>query len=94
VTLEPENVDLQRRHIMARNNIEHAGGNLRARDLAGLGAQSVRMLNQRHEFTEFKAGEELVLSAWEALRPIRHLAELADELAAAAVTTPSSPDRR
>lgn len=81
---EAENVELQRRHIMARNNIEHAGGNLRDRDLAQLGVQSVRLLNDRHEFEEFKAGDALALSAWEALRPIRHLRELADELADAA----------
>ncbi len=91
VPLEAENVELQRRHIMARNNIEHAGGNLRDRDLSRLGVQSVKLLNNRHEFEEFKAGDVLALSSWEALRPIRHLRELADELAGAAV--PPAPSR-
>lgn len=94
VQLNPDNVELQRRHIMTRNNIEHAGGGLRARDFDVLPAPSIPMLDARHEFAEFKAGDQLKLTLWEALRPVRHLAELADELANAGSATPVRPKDR
>lgn len=82
--LNSENVDLQKRHIVVRNVIEHAGGVLRADDLRLLGVTSIQLLNEHHAPAEFRAGDRVVLTLWEALRPVRHLTELADELAVAA----------
>lgn len=82
--LNPENVDLQKRHIVVRNVIEHAGGVLRPDDLRLLGVASIELINEHHAPAEFRAGDRVVLTLWEELRPVRHLAELADELAAAA----------
>lgn len=84
VKLDEENVALQKRHIVVRNVIEHAGGVLRSDDLRLLGVASIELLNEHHAPAEFRAGERVVLTLWEALRPVRHLAELADELAVAA----------
>lgn len=81
--LNADNVALQRRHILLRNVIEHAGGVLRPDDLRPLGTSSIELLNADHDPVTFKAGDRLVLTVWEAVRPVRHLAELADELVAA-----------
>lgn len=82
--LNADNVAIQRRHILVRNVIEHAGGVLRPDDLRPLGVSSIELFDADHDPVTFKAGDRLVLTVWEALRPVRHLAELADELAAAA----------
>lgn len=82
--LNAENVDLQKRHIVIRNVIEHAGGVLRADELRFLGMASIELLNEHPAPAVFRARARVVLTLWEALRPVRHLAELADELAAAA----------
>lgn len=83
VKLNVDNVALQRRHILVRNVIEHAGGVLRPDAIRPLRTHNIELLDADHAPVIFRAGDRLVLTVW-AVRPVRHLAELADELAAAA----------
>ncbi|MCK6565122.1 MAG: hypothetical protein L6Q80_10275 [Dehalococcoidia bacterium] len=88
-----DNEAFQLVHITVRNVIEHAKGRLGADDLRRLGVKSIRLLDGEHDFREFTAGDQLVLTTWEALRVVRHLGELADEMAAAATSSPKSTGR-